>query len=106
MTELRPELAWLIAVCALIVAAQRVLPILALSRVELPPWLRDWLAYVPLGLVSALLTLELAVPRAGGTVAQGLMAILPAFVIAILTRGLMLATLTGVIAYFLITRLW
>lgn len=104
--EVRPELIALIGACALIVAAQRVLPIVALARVDLPPWLRDWLAYVPLGLVSALLTLELAAPRAGGTVAQGLVAIAAAFVVAILTRGLMLATLAGVVGYFVVTHLW
>jgi len=101
--SIRPDIALLILACAAIVAAQRVLPIVLLSRVEMPLWLRDWLAYVPLGLVAAILTLELAVPRGGAPVLPGLLAIAAAFGVAIATRGLMAATLAGVAAYWLLT---
>ena len=107
--DIRPEILALIAACAVIAAAQRVLPIVALARVELPGWLKDWLGYVPLGIVAALLALELFAPRASpGTLAAGAgaIAIIPAFLVAWWTRGLLGATLAGVASYWLLTGGW
>jgi branched-subunit amino acid transport protein len=104
--EVRPEILALIAACAAVAAGQRVLPIIALARAELPAWLKDWLGYVPLGIVAALLALELLAPRAAqGAIVVGpaAIAIVPAFLVAWWTRGLLGATLAGVGTYWLLT---
>jgi branched-subunit amino acid transport protein len=41
--EIRPEFLALVLACAAVTAIPRVLPLVALSRVELPSWLLDWL---------------------------------------------------------------
>src|SRR3989442_11429564 len=61
--EVRPEILALVLGCALVTAVPRVLPLVALSRLQLPPWLADWLRYVPIAVLAALLAIEL--PSAG-----------------------------------------
>jgi branched-subunit amino acid transport protein len=74
-----------------------VLPLVVLSRLRLPVWLVEWLGYVPIAVLSALLTLELyAVPSA---------AILPALLVAWLTRSLLATVAAGVAAFWLLGNL-
>jgi branched-subunit amino acid transport protein len=95
--DIRPEFLGLVLACALVTALPRVLPLVVLSRLRLPVWLVDWLGYVPIAVLSALLTLELyAVPSA---------AILPALLVAWLTRSLLATVAAGVAAFWLLGNL-
>jgi branched-subunit amino acid transport protein len=95
--DIRPEFLGLVLACALATALPRVLPLVVLSRLRLPVWLVDWLGYVPIAVLSALLTLELyAVPSA---------AILPALLVAWLTRSLLATVAAGVAAFWLLGNL-
>jgi len=58
--EIRPEFLALVLACALVTAVPRVLPLVALSRLQLPRWLAGWLRYVPIAVLAALLAIELA----------------------------------------------
>lgn len=92
--DIRPEFLGLVLACALVTALPRVLPLVVLSRLRLPVWLVEWLGYVPIAVLSALLTLELyAVPSA---------AILPALLVAWLTRSLLATVAAGVAAFWLL----
>lgn len=92
--DIRPEFLGLVLACALVTAVPRVLPLVVLSRLRLPGWLVAWLGYVPIAVLSALLTLELsAVPSA---------AILPALAVAWLTRSLLATVAAGVAAFWLL----
>src|SRR5207245_3037398 len=82
--EVRPEILALVLGCALVTAVPRVLPLVALSRLQLPPWLADWLRYVPLAVLAALLAIEL--PSAG---AAGLPATMVPSAVAAPARGLL-----------------
>jgi branched-subunit amino acid transport protein len=93
--EIRAEILGLVLACAAVTAIPRVLPLVALSRVELPAWLSDWLGYVPVAVLSALLAVELA-----GTGAAGLAAIGAAFAVAFLTRSLLGTAFAGVLVYW------
>ena len=95
--EVRPEILALVLGCALVTAVPRVVPLVALSRLELPPWLADWLRYVPIAVLAALLTIELL--SAG---AAGLPAIMAAFAVAASTRSLLGAVIAGVALYWLL----
>ena len=53
-----PEILGLVLACALVTAVPRVLPLLVLSRLNLPAWLLDWLRYVPVAVLASLLSLE------------------------------------------------
>jgi len=92
--DIRPEFLGLILACALVTALPRVLPLVVLSRLRLRPWLADWLGYVPIAVLSALLALELhAAPTA---------AILPALAVAWFTRSLIATVAVGVAAFWLL----
>lgn len=95
--EVRPEFLALVLACAAVTALPRVLPLVALARLELPGWLRGWLGYVPVSVLSALLALELA--SAGRA---GVPAIAAAFAIAFLTRSLLATAGTGVALFWLL----
>lgn len=78
----------------------RVLPLLLLSRVALPAWLRIWLSQVPVAVLAALLAQEIVfeggrlVPLTQNLAAA---AIVPVLLVAALTRSLIGAVLAGVV---------
>ena len=92
--DIRPEFLGLILACALVTALPRVLPLVVLSRLRLPGPLVQWLGYVPVAVLSALLALELyAAPSP---------AILPALAVAWFTRNLLATVAVGVAAFWLL----
>ena len=92
--DVRPEFLGLILACALVTAVPRVLPLVVLSRLRLPRWIVDWLGYVPIAVLAALLTLEVsALPSP---------AIIVALAIAWFTRSLLATVATGVAAFWLL----
>jgi branched-subunit amino acid transport protein len=95
--EIRPEFLALVLACALVTAVPRVLPLVALSRRQLPPRLADWLRYVPLAVLAALLAIELS--SAG---AAGLPAIMAALAVAAATRSLLGTVIAGMAIYWLL----
>ncbi len=95
--EIRAEFLTLVLACAAVTALARVLPLVALSQVQLPGWLADWLRYVPVAVLSALLSIELL-----GTGMSGLAAIGAAFAIAFLTGNLLATAAAGVAVYWLL----
>jgi branched-subunit amino acid transport protein len=95
--DIRPEFLGLVLACALVTAVPRVLPLLVLSRLQLPQWLLDWLRYVPVAVLAALLSLE--VTNAG---TAGLLASVVALAIAAATRSLLGTVVAGVAVYWLL----
>jgi branched-subunit amino acid transport protein len=96
--QIRPEFLALVLACAAVTAIPRVLPLVALSRLELPGWLLDWLRYVPVAVLSALLAIELL-----STGSAGLPAIAAAFAVAFLTRSLLGTAVAGVAVFWLLS---
>jgi branched-subunit amino acid transport protein len=94
--QIRAEFLALVLACALVTAIPRVLPLVALSRVQLPGWALDWLRYVPVAVLSALLAIELLSAGRAGVPAIG-----AAFAVAFLTRSLFGTACAGVAAYWL-----
>jgi branched-subunit amino acid transport protein len=102
---IRPAILALFAGMALVTYLPRMLPLVVLSRFQLPPLLLRWLSFVPVAVLSALLAKELLV--SGGKVAVSLdhpqlLAAIPAFVVAAWTRNLMGTVLTGILAMALL----
>jgi len=92
--DIRPEILVLVLACALVTVLPRVLPLVVLARVQLPALVMDWLRYVPLSVLAALLTLELM-----GTGLAGLIAIAAALAIA-WASGSLLGTVVAGVALF------
>jgi branched chain amino acid efflux pump len=94
--DIRPEFLALVLGCALVTALPRVLPLVLLAKIELPSWLTDWLRYVPIAVLSALLCVEslsVGIP--------GLAGITVALAVAAATRSLLGCVVAGVALYWL-----
>ncbi|MBS4214324.1 MULTISPECIES: AzlD domain-containing protein [Neobacillus] len=99
--EVRWSIFLIIFGSALVTFIPRVLPIAILSRVELPEWAMRWLSYVPIAVMAALVGQELLMPNgklAPLTDNLELIAALPTFLIAIITRSLLGTVLAGIIS--------
>lgn len=103
--DVRPEILALILACAAVTAVPRVLPLVLLSKIELPRWLLAWLAYVPVAVLAALLAIEVMIVDGKPSLTAAnplLLAIVPALAVAGLTRSLIATVLVGVAAYRLL----
>lgn len=95
--DIRPEFLALVLACALVTALPRVLPLVVLSRVQLPPLVTAWLRYVPLAVLQALLVIELL-----GAGVAGALAIASALAVALWSGNLLATVIAGVALYGLL----
>ena len=103
--DIRPEFLALVLACAAVTAVPRVLPLVLLSKIELPHWLLAWLAYVPVAVLAALLAIEVLVVEsrpAISTANPALLAIIPALAVAVFTRSLIATVGVGLAAFWLL----
>lgn len=103
--EVRDYILLIVSGCAAVTLAPRVLPLVLLSRIDLPEALRAWLDYVPVSILAALLAQEMLL--SGGTsapsaAAPAWLAVLPAFAIAAWKRSILGAVAAGVLAMALL----
>lgn len=105
------EVSWAILIiiigCAFVTFVPRVLPLMILSQMELPKWLIRWLKNVPVAVMAALLAQELLLSDNQFSIVDNglkILAAIPAFIIAILTKSLLVTVMAGVI-FMMILRL-
>ena len=104
--EVRPEILTIVLGSALVTVVPRVLPLVVLSRLDLPEWLRQWLAFIPVAVLAALLAGELALRDLDVVFKwRELIAILPVFAITATTRSLIGAIGAGVVTVALLRAL-
>ncbi|SIR74396.1 Branched-chain amino acid transport protein [Peribacillus simplex] len=83
----------------------RVVPLVLLSKMEIPKWGIDWLKHVPVAVMAALLAQELLLSEQVFSIkdnALNLTAALPAFMVAIFTRSLLGTVLIGVLSLMIL----
>ncbi|WP_308639890.1 AzlD domain-containing protein [Paenibacillus silvisoli] len=98
--EVRWSILLIIMGASLVTFIPRVLPLVVLSRVRLPDWAMRWLSFVPIAVMAALVGQELLMEDgelAAITNNVELVAALPTFLVAILTRSLLGTVLAGII---------
>lgn len=102
----RPAVLALFVGMALVTYLPRMVPLVVLSRFQLPPLLLRWLSFVPVSVLAALLAKELLV--ADGRVVlfsaehPHVLAAVPAFVVAVWRRSLMGTVVAGMVAMALL----
>ena len=103
------EVSWTILIiiigCALVTFVPRVLPLMILSQLELPTWLIRWLKNVPVAVMAALLAQELLLSNNQFSIMDNglkILAAIPAFIIAILTKSLLGTVMAGVITMMIL----
>lgn len=84
----------------------RMLPAVGLSRLKLPSWFIEFLEYIPVAVLAALLLPSLVVRD--GRLALNLnndylLAAIPAFIAAIFKRNLFIPVIVGLAAYMLLS---
>jgi len=103
--EVRWDIFLIILGSALVTFLPRVLPLMVLSRMELPEWGIRWLNYVPISVMAALVGQELLL-HDGQLVSLftnvELMAALPTFLVAILTRSLLGTVVAGMVSIMIL----
>jgi len=103
------EYALMIFGMGMVTFVPRWLPLIFLSRRQLPQWLVDWLDFIPVAILSALLAPLLLTSGAGPHLDFGraeLFAALPTFGVAYLTRSLGGTVLAGMLVFWLIRLYW
>lgn len=102
---IRPAVLLIILGMALVTYLPRMLPLVVLSHVKLPPLVLRWLGYVPVSVLAALLAKELFIGSTGLALPPEhpqLLAALPAFLVAATTRSLMGTVVAGIAAMALL----
>lgn len=97
---------------AIVTYLPRMLPLVVLSRLNMPAWFIRWLSFVPVAVLSALLAPALLIQTGDGGRAlwlawdnRPLLASLPTFAVAMRTRNLFAAVLTGLGSIFVLNYL-
>jgi branched-subunit amino acid transport protein len=99
--EIRWTILLIILGCALVTFIPRVLPLMVLSQMELPKWVIRWLKNIPVAVMAALLAQELLLSDNQLSLSANLLKLLaaiPAFAIAILTKSLLGTVMAGIIS--------
>ena len=97
--QIRPYILLVILGSALVTFIPRVLPLVFLSKIKIPEWGEKWLNQIPVAVMSALLAQELLTTDCKVLVFDNvikLLAALPAFLIAIKTKNLLLTVVVGI----------
>jgi len=97
------EIMWTIIGGGLTTAVIRAAPVLFLANRNFPVILRDWLAFIPAGILSAIVITEAfeyhEVTRAGFSVA--FLAIICTFIIGIISRSFLTCVIASVVLFML-----
>lgn len=99
--EVRWPILLIIIGAAIVTFIPRVLPLIILSRVQLPEWGKRWLNYVPIAVMAALVGQELLIQDGKMTAFQNnleLFAAIPTVITAILTRSLLGTVVVGIVS--------
>ena len=86
----------------------RVIPLVFLNNVKLKKSVINWLNYIPVAVLSALLAQELLLSNGQISILNNekLLAALPTFLVAILTKSLLVTVVVGVISMLVIKLIY
>ncbi|WP_136604430.1 AzlD domain-containing protein [Paenibacillus dokdonensis] len=98
--EVRWDVFLIIFGSALVTFLPRVLPLMVLSRMELPEWAIRWLNYVPISVMAALVGQELFVQDGRFSLLNNveLLAAIPTVLVAMKTKSLLGTVVTGMVS--------
>ncbi|MBC8062974.1 MAG: AzlD domain-containing protein [Clostridiaceae bacterium] len=103
--QVRSYILFVILGSALVTFIPRVLPLMFLSKVEIPEWGEKWLNQIPVAVMSALLAQELLITNHKVFVFDNvikLIAALPTFIVAVKTKNLLITVVVGILSMMLL----
>ncbi|MCG7406651.1 AzlD domain-containing protein [Paenibacillus sp. ACRRX] len=107
--EVRWEVFLIILGAAFVTFIPRVVPLMVLSRFELPKWAMRWLNFVPISVIAALIGQEIFTHDGkitSLTTNLEFFAAIPTFYIAVKTRSLLGTVLGGIISIIVLRLLF
>lgn len=105
---MRSDMIFIIVGMSIVTQLPRLLPLVVLSRLNLPPLVIRWLKQIPIAVLSALLFPTLLIPDGNLSFSldnTSLVAALPCILVAVKTKNLLLTILTGIITSALLQLL-
>lgn len=102
------EIFYIIIGAALVTFIPRVLPLMLLSKINIPQWGMRWLHFVPIAVMSALIAQELFIQEGELSPISSnveLLAALPTFWIAVKTRSLLGTVVAGILSLMVLRYL-
>jgi branched-subunit amino acid transport protein len=84
------------------------IPLVLLSRVNIPPLVLNWLKYIPIAVLSSLLAPEIFINKTGLDFSlnnPALLAAVPTFIVAGMTKNLFYTVFSGMGSIIIITKL-
>ncbi|MFC5452777.1 AzlD domain-containing protein [Paenibacillus aestuarii] len=105
--EIRWYIFLIIVGSSIVTVLPRVLPLIVLSRIQLPDWGMRWLNYVPVAVMAALVGQELLLQDGNISILHNieLLAALPTFAVAIFTRSLLGTVVVGIVSMMILRLL-
>lgn len=92
---------------AIVTYIPRMLPLVTFSKTELPPLAMKWLRFIPPAVLAALLAPELLLNQRSVDLSLGnteLLTAIPCFIIAVLTRSMVITLVSGMVIFVLLTN--
>ncbi|OEF97206.1 AzlD domain-containing protein [Desulfuribacillus alkaliarsenatis] len=95
--ETYSTLVWVILGMAVVTYVPRMIPMVYLSDREIPSWLNEWLGYIPVTVLAALLFPILFMENGSLSILQNpyLLAALPTFIVGFWTKNIFITVLVG-----------
>lgn len=93
---------------SLVTYLPRMLPMVLLSKINLPPLFLKWLQFIPAAVLSALLAPAILAPQGKLSINldnKAFIASIPCFLVAIRTKNLFLTVMVGILVMFLLQNL-
>lgn|SRR5690554_6922341 len=94
---------------SLVTHLPRIIPLVVLSKLNLPQILLTWLKYIPVAVLSALLVPTVLMPSGELSIAidnKSLIASIPCLIVAIKTKNLFYTVLAGIFGMFILQLLF
>jgi len=93
--------------CCLVTLIPRIAPFILVKKVKLPKWMTDWLSYIPICILTALIVQGMWTVEDGKLSLSWhyILALIPTSVAALWTRSLAVTVIVGVVSMALL-RLW
>src|SRR5690554_1004970 len=97
---MKPDMFLIIIGMSLVTQLPRVLPLVVLTCISLPPLVVRWLKQIPIAVLSALLLPSLLISEGAVNLSlynKALIAAIPCIILAVKTKNLFLTVLTGIV---------
>ncbi|XEC93837.1 AzlD domain-containing protein [Paenibacillus tarimensis] len=106
--EVRAEFLFILAGVSLVTLLPRILPLVFLSRIQMPEQIQRFLRHIPVAVMAALLAQALLtaderlIPLSGNV---NLLALIPTLFVAVVTRSLLGAVIAGMVSMMILQLL-